>query len=1202
MLFAPFMTLAVVLVVLSCCQEVVLSAAAPSVRVGFITSFKEKKDPNIVAALSYFLDGINAATNGVNAEGGINGRVLEVVTCDAAYSEVEIEACVVNLTATPRLVAFLPIISDRSFNHVLPLLRSSGALVFGPMITQSHPFDTSFILLHVDTRLQILSLVKMAVNKGHNKRIGLVWSNNSGVGSTYVGDTRSILQTLGMDLVGWYSVDFYSSGFKWKDQAYVDFLETMPQVLLFLCPLVQSSAEFLMDVMMRSVRGWGVDPNLKILAHDQIAPGIPAVLSTLKLLGIKYEPAGKLFMAMSNPLLMDLRYLATRHAFADLVTLHGGSTSFASNNLGYHLLSMVSWIATRTLTVALRSVQAGNLSRASLRDKVFDTSIFTVDDLVFGPFSGSCTGIRAHLGEVCESNTGYRVVEVYAYNNDSDFTPVDAAQVVTPLMKCNAFRDPVEKPLIYLVARPDDATSTSMVNTMLAGIAAHEQAVNAPLRASLELVVASNASALAADVATAAADKYLSAMVVSVLDPNSIAAEVVLPLVDPITIPAVPALPFKEHIVYLSATLQQEIHALCEYFTVSRSVTSFSVIAVGKQARAIETFVEKSANTFGASVGCSHTSDQQSSAGISLVQGLLAASPMFDPVFLFGVTTVSVVSAVALFLRDHPGVQVLIPFSELSALYDDWVSNLAGIEHQVFFASSLRNWNARSLPSNQESTLMQRYFASTLFGTGNRHPLTLRGFFTSAVMQKLASEVTTAYTASALLDALYSVSVVSVSATDVVGPFFKSNCSSAGDARHMCETNIGAREVFVMSVADVTIGASRLSHYQSTTVFSSSVVEYQSLLISNKSSALSSQVLVYIFITVAVFLIALVAFNKLRRSSRFKLLMMQGLWVVCFRVIVHVGSIVLHVFSCIAVFQASDSATFSAFYIILTGMASLACFGEAVVLVVYFTALVEANSDLSEDAMLAWDVAIAKAALVSLSAEQLPMTAIAFVALLRIDASVAVLISFATSCFFAGTKVHFLQGVFSTVLRKLKHRLIEERRFKTLREVATFVRLIIRTTGWSMRESTLGHDSSLAEISAFREKFGLANPDRFKEVRQSAKQIAIELKKLDVNADEFFGIVKPYLANSFDPSYGPALAQSEGTHLKRRSTLLQFSLRANGNPLFAAHRAEDDTGLRRETDTRSIGSTGTCAFLVNAVQHEEQLNLFDASEIFQERT
>ena len=803
--------LLLLLLLMSSCPAATFSG--PSVRVGFMTWHKESADPNLAATLPYFLDGILAAAKGINDEGGIHGRELEVVMCDVAYQQASIQECMTNLTQTPRMMALLPILSDFSFGWVLAAARSSGLLLASPLIGIVHPFEKSFYITRADTRLQLLSLIKMAVNEGHNKRLGLVWSNNSGIGSNSLGEAHTILQALGMELVGTYSVDFYLSGFKWKDAAYAAFLATRPQAIIFICPPSQSAGEFLVDVLSKSaLRLGGVDPKLQILSFDQMSSGIPIVLNTLKLLNILFDPTGRIFVAMSNPLLTDARYDASRHAFADMTNLYNGSISFASNNIGYQLIAMMSWIAVRTLAAALRSVQPGNMTRASLKDQIFDTSIYSIDDLVIGPFAGPCSGVRAELGVACECNTGYHIVEMYGFNK-TDLVAVEAARATTPLTKCTSGAEPVTLPLVYLAAHPRDALSSSAAASMLLGVVAQEATNSSAIHSSLEVVTGANTSALVSNISAFAAEKYLSLIIASVVqDVGTALADAArggLPLIDPLVFPAALATPsFEVNVLLVSATLQQELHGLCQLCAANR--WPLFVVARGPRGSSIISTAQMSAITFGFSLSGSLTIEAESplqlpthgTGGALLVTGLSASAD---------------VAAVANLLGRNPFVHVLVSMSELSVLYDAFITLIPPVDlDRVIFATSLPPWNSSAFTPAGYLTQVT---------PSSRSPLSLRGYVASAVVQQVVGQMNSqAIIPENFLRAWYLLSVIAIAGADSVGPYSNATCSSKTEI--YCATNNGARVVRTMSVASA---ANSSGAFLSDTFFSSGQVVYQPL-------------------------------------------------------------------------------------------------------------------------------------------------------------------------------------------------------------------------------------------------------------------------------------------------------------------------------------------------------------------------------------
>ena len=1098
---------------------------------------KAYPDPSVLAFIEPFSVGLYTAIKAVNDAGGIHNRTLQLVECETTFLPSKYVECMAQWKRQyyPSMVSIVNIVQDNDLQTIANQLEVDNIMVMAPLVNHvgrppASPFTDKFAFLDSDPTLTLIALIKKAVNELHFTRLAFWYTPNLNIGAHLLDVTRGLSEDLGFTLAV-LQINATGGGVdptrRWRDAAYFDWLALRPQCILSFAVPNNMNIDILVDILNRSHHGSdNVDPNLVILAADTSSLVVfAAAYYALALYHIPIRLSGRVFIALSSPLMSDYRYEASVHARQDATTYFGG-TAFLANGSMYAGKVLQTWTAVMALTYVLKRMDPLNLTKDAFIDNVFASSTIVVDDLFFGVFSRPCTGMRAKLGFGCECNAGYRTTEVYSMNAFLGLDPEPLSQTISSFSECGTATIAVPFALVYL--QPCTTATASLASYLRAGLTALEAQIPSSKQASYEFVTGPNTSAALYSVNAMRQTRFLSLAVGTVFDDSasfSLPQFGGIPIIDPLLVPAIPSLyPFQQNFLYVTSTLNQEIHALCNHFTASQKVSGFAAIVVGAKAEHISSLIEQSSNTFGVELVFKRTHVDQRSAQLSVVSDLLDASVFENlPIFLCGVIDSSVASAVAEFLRHHPKVTVLVPFAEFSALYESWTIFLSGIETQLYFASSLRNWNAINLQSNLDSALMRKYFSAFNSST-SRHPLNLRGFFISAAVQKIVAQITSALTPATLLQTWYDVSAIAVSSTDFIGPYSKAACTGSSDSTSVqCESNIGAREIFVMSAADVVVNATNLDRYQSTTYFSSAFIQYVPLKQGGGQWSLSTETLIAICVGVIAFLVLVSSAYKLRRSARFKQLVTSGLWIVSIRVVTRFAVIILHIVSAISVVGASNSTTFSGFYLFLTCVAVAICISEIVILVAYFVDLVDADDDLAEDAMLLWDIRIAKVAMISLGAEEMPIIVMSFVALLRLQTSIAVLLSFAVSCFFAGTKVRFLKEVFGVLIRKLKASASSARRFRTLRDVAMFVRIVIRTTGWStLGRRTLTHSATFKEIVMYQDDFAQSRPERYRIVRNRAKRVAIELKRHDVDAGEYFGIIHPYLAGDFDAGYKEA--------------------------------------------------------------------------------
>ena len=805
-------------------RSVTISKSPPveqTLQIG-ICSFRRAPEATLSRIGKAIAETMEAAVNGVNAVGGIHGRRIEMceveITADSSTFEYKVYECALGFNNTvmyPNMLSVMGGITDdmlKTFSSSKSF-QAMNLMQISPFFSGKYKFTEDYIVTRADSRMQLIAMLNKAVHELHAKRIALAWSGDIGLADEKVGQAREILKHLGLDLCGWFAVPFFAEKYRWDLVAYNAFFDSRPQVILLFTTPTANSGQFLLELIMSSVNGRQVDQNLVIMTWGVMSVIFSDVISYLKLLRVPFKPEGRFFVTMDNPSLSDSRYQASQHAMRDMAEFYGNE-NFLRNGTGFLYTSMSIWVALQTFFATLRDVHPNNTTRAAIKSKSFDTASFAVDDLLIGMFSGPCTGIRLELGLQCECNVGFGIVEMYSLNNSYFPLPVPGGRAVAPAGDCGgSSAATIPQPLIYLVAFPATPSSNvAITEKMLAGLRGFENISRSKTIAKLEFISSSDAASLANLVTTIDTDRLLTAMFPSIVESN---ANVSVPVIDPFSVPAAPAPAFIQNILFLSATLQQELYVLSEVAAVLN--WRGGVSCRGQECPEIANVVKKSLNSFALSL-VGPTSIVGANDTLQLACGDCAT-------IVLGLSSISDVANIAQFLKSNPKALVIFAFAELCAYYDILVATLIGVDDRVYFASSLRNWNAKDMPTNLQSTLMVSYFEQ--FNASTRSPLTLRGFFAAAAVQQVISQITGAVTQATILRAWYEISVVAVSTTDFIGPFSRNVCHATTDT--VCETNVGARQMYVMTLADATWNATAATSYVFATVFATGRIDYRAL-------------------------------------------------------------------------------------------------------------------------------------------------------------------------------------------------------------------------------------------------------------------------------------------------------------------------------------------------------------------------------------
>jgi hypothetical protein len=1033
------------------------SAELSPVFVGTLTGYNVE-DWALLTAMTPVFDGIFAAFRAANTNGGgINGRRLELVTCEAAFNYTIMPNCAKNFTRDyPTMVAWTGVMTDRFVKSPVGDEFFAQDMFFVPATLYSEKlrsdFTRNWIFTNVEPQLQFMAGITAFIQRYHVRRVGFVMERIIGEESLSF-DTKAaaeVLSNLGIKFTGTYILPQFLVGDRYLFQDdYEGWLLGDPQLVAFVAGPSQEAVTVFTDLLKRSASG-NLSRDLMIIAPDLLVPIAEWSLQLLALGRVNYDPKGRIFFMNSNPVLTDTSYDAMQRATRELTDYLGeAATEKKLDSATFATMAAMGWIGASVLISVLRSMDVNNITKHSIKDHVFSAGMFEVDDMLFGMYTKPCSGVRAQIDLFCSCNEGYRTLEVYGYDKSvyGKLFPIPELRLTLPISTCHTKLSAVVPHLVYLVLRRNDTAERPAAAALIElGQQQEEGLSGVKNRAMYERASIRSDSDAGSVVAARCADRYVSALLAGVFGTGSINVSG-YPLIDPLFFPARLTPPYEYNVLLISATLEQEMFALAQYL-VETLAKDVHVMARGDQADAIAETMRRSVESFGAKLASSTSAD-----GAALPFSSLAITkPADSALFVSGLETAADVSSLLTFLDSQQGLVAAVPFSEFSVLYSSFEMCRRDTCDRLVFATSLRNWNAQQLAN--ESGLMADYF-NALNGSGSapRHPLTLRGFVNSVAIRRVTAEITSAYVPAAVLEKWYRIGIIILSSADFVGAYSDTRCSTATRAAELlCESNSGARVVRVMTVADVTVNAAALrskNHSRLTVQFASYAVPYRPLPAPARWT-LSTEMLVIICFLAVLLLGATFVFNKLRRTGHFTKLLTAGAGVICFQMTVHLVHIALKVFGAFAVTSASKNVVFTGFYLFLSGLGVLSNVAEMFVLYKYFEAQVNADCEMDEKTALTWQDRIAQASMVTLAAEDVPMIVIALIALLRIEVSIVLQLLFAISCFLAGTKVSTLKEVFAKTMRKL-----HKRRFANLKAAVAFVMESPQFKSRSLQENCL---------------------------------------------------------------------------------------------------------------------------------------------------
>ena len=820
------------------------------IRIGLFTGLTYF-DPSIVKAIWPVIDGTRVAVKAINKQGGIHGRPIEIVECETGMLPANFVTCLAMFDQQPDMLTVMSVFITYYFMMLQPKFIQYNLLQINPTVMSVRSYDRHWVYLQSEMRLYLSGMLQQALRL-HRKRIGFLNTPDIGDSTGALADTIATLQQLGFEYTGTLGVNSTAFNKKWNNSQYFDFLAKRPQVIIAYIATSSATDEILLDIFNRTAFGNGIDPDLQFITWDGCLGSIQQAFNKIHTTSPgKIRASEHLCLVCSFPSLTDNRFAAVRHAVTDF-TDYWGTTDYFKNRSDYAAYTVQYWASTNLAFEVMKRMDPANMTRLAFIDRMFDQGTFFVDDLRFGTFSNHCDNSSAsflsdEVLETCGCNQGFGEIHTYSLADNLSYVPIANGRKTTPLNRCSSVTA-ITPLVIFARAAASSQVESRIADTLFAS--AQQGGFNESETCSPAL-----ATDLPACISALNQSRFVSLVYPLVLPSTSIQFDRSLALIDPFYYPAQLAPPYTYNVIHIMATLQQEIFALAYYISGSsssdggRNATAFLPIhAVARTSSddgggrpALQSAISMSLGTFGASLAS--FTEVSPSASLSLAPG--------DGVrMVFGVTSTADVAAIASFLTANPQAVVCVTFSEFSVWYSSFASLVSSAaSSRLIFATSLRNWFGPSAAANDQSSLMDSFFATKRL---SRDPLSLRGFLVGAFIQQLSDLVApSALTSANILSKLYSASIIGVGTNDILGAYSSQSCSTAsstttggnGAQQSVCSTNTGARKIRVMSLAIVTnaSGLAESVDSEASYTFASANIPYS--IASTSSSGLSQAVI-----------------------------------------------------------------------------------------------------------------------------------------------------------------------------------------------------------------------------------------------------------------------------------------------------------------------------------------------------------------------
>ncbi len=756
-----------------CAYTETLDCSLAPLVLGIFTGFNALGgDAQVLDVMYSIFDGVAAAAHAINLNGGVHGRQLTLDLCESGWWGVNAAKCMESWSR--RSVRFVfGSVSDEEVAAVTKVAPALNMFIINPINakrSQDREYSKHWAYLKPPADNSVSSLFVKIVRELHVKRIAVAHH------TTYAAEdlkfTVSAIRSLGVNLTGIIGLGTETKASFFAGAEYKQWVAGRPQAVLVLSTPNSIFFQLLINLLSSSARNSGVDPDVKIFTPDIMLPVTDLVIQFCSNVFPAYSLDNRFYFAASGPFSDDTSFDAVIAANREVGILYGSPTYAQRRGISYMSISMAAWTSIKTLAAMLTALPSNNLTVDALMSNVFNWNIYTVVDLRFGVFAPPCRDdVKANpllqRGELiaCGCNQGYNTIDVYRLSRKGGVSGYsrEASRITVPLSSCGL--DPssiITPPLIYLDAvfsppRAIDEVHDSLFGGYHAWVATRLLTDTNPPQLETLRRNRTNASDARLALTRVIEDRILSLALcpseVVQLGP-SVAEELTMPLVTP-ALAAALELPFVDPYssaaqlhesrftaewLVLSATLQQELHALCSYaFEVLQR--PLHAIIRSAEADAIANVLTRSANTFGGIP--TSIMNLPGNAELSFT------GRADQSLFVIGAQELDASLIVAYLLR-NPSEIVFLAFSELCAMYTRLVQlNLTSrVAKRLVFATSMPNWNAPNLASNRASQLMEAFFQSNATSRPEipRHPLQLRGFIASAAVAQVTSHMTDAFT------------------------------------------------------------------------------------------------------------------------------------------------------------------------------------------------------------------------------------------------------------------------------------------------------------------------------------------------------------------------------------------------------------------------------------------------------------------------
>eukprot|EP00759_Apiculatamorpha_spiralis_P041438 PhF_6_TR40161/c0_g1_i2/m.59465 len=376
--------------------------------------------------------GLLAAFKEVNDVGGVNGRLMRIVSYDDQYIVANIKPNFDKLMQIPNLFIFVSFMGSGTVAAAYTLASAVGIPIVAPL-TGSAVFRRTFSPYAIHLRSgyddEALAMLRLFVEQYRFRRLVVIYQNDAfGIPSKDV--IIETLGKLGMSLVGLHVYDRANIPLENFTQRALNVSNQDPQgVILY---TVEGFSNPFFDAF------YAINPNstVKFITGSWIGDGNT---NLFKKRG--YNPAN-LYVTQVTPHPLSTTSTVARKYRTALDAYEGPTTK------AYDFLSIEGYMTGRLLIEMMKRTR--EITRQAFMDAVYGTHMFEIDELLVGPYSNDCTHPQPAIGRssMCNCTQGLRFVSTTVLNSRYGYD-VAAPDLTYSMTECYATPDVVSRPAVF---------------------------------------------------------------------------------------------------------------------------------------------------------------------------------------------------------------------------------------------------------------------------------------------------------------------------------------------------------------------------------------------------------------------------------------------------------------------------------------------------------------------------------------------------------------------------------------------------------------------------------------------------------------------------------------------------------------------------------------------------------------------------------